>query len=179
MIPILIAAALSLASTPAPGPVGDVVTQAALRVHDLAVTAAGSADEHRWAVWSDGAPGDMTTRLALLSVKDAKRVWSMAWPHAYGPTLRPTPEWSFDGQPVLAVTFQYGAAAQELELYGLDRDHRPVHLAEKLANAVGWTMSASGERLLVLYDRPASALVPACYGWNTAMARLGVTKCPN
>ena len=173
-------AASSLNSAPL-GPLGGPLVQAAGRFHDLTVTDADAVGARRWAVWSDGAPGDTTTRLALLSIDGARAmpVWRAVWPHAYSPALRPTPEWSFGGRALLAVTFQYGASAEALELYGLDGATSPVRLVEKLSNAVGWTASPSGELLLILYDRPASALVASCYGWNAGTTALRPTRCPS
>ena len=164
-----------------PSPLSDAVSQAAPRFHDLTITDADPDGSRRWAIWSEGTDGDMTTRLALLSIEGAKAspVWRAAWPHTYSPTLRPTPEWRFGGRPLFAVTFQYGAAAQQLELYALDANQHPVRLAEKLTNLVGWTMSSSGALLLVLYDPSASALLPVCYAWNAEAAALRSTSCPN
>ena len=164
----------------APGTSDQLVAQVAGRLHDLALADADVDGKARWALWSEGPPGETTVRLAMFSVDNGRTtsVWRAVWPHAYEPVLRPTPEWSYAGRQLLAATFHYGAAAEELELYGLDKAARPVRLVERLANAVEWTISPSGELLVVLYDRPASALVATCYGWNGQAGVLKSTPCP-
>ena len=173
-------ATLAAAAAITPGTSDQVVAQVAARLHDLALADADVDGKARWAFWSEGRLGDTTVQLALFSVDNgrATSIWRAAWPHAYEPVLRPTPEWSYAGRPVLAATFHYGAAAEELELYGLDKAGRPSHLVERLASAVDWTISPSGDLLAVLYDRPASALVATCYGWNGQAAVLKSEPCP-
>jgi hypothetical protein len=158
----------------------EIVAQAAASFHDLTLVDADSSGARRWGVWSVGAPGSSKVELALFRTDEGRAtpVWRKEWPNGYAPTLRLTPEWTAKGQPLIAVTFQYGAAAEELSLYTLDAKGQPTLLLEKLSSLANWTTSANGDLLLTLYDRPASALVPSCFAWDDRTAALHPTACP-
>ena len=165
------AALCAVLSSAEAAPPPDLAAIAAAPVHDLAMTEAGG--DARWLLWSTGTGADQAVHLALY--RRAKAAWSTAWPDAYGPRLRLMPEWRHGGQPVLAVTLQFGAAAEQLDLFGLDAKGQPVRLAEKLGAAVGWAAGTDGTPLVILYDAAAGALKPSCYSWKD---ELTAAVCP-
>jgi hypothetical protein len=167
-------------AAPALGPLGGIVVSAARApFHGLLIEDADKTGLLHWAAWGEGKAGSQTVRLALVnSLYGGRALWAMSWPDAYGPGLRPTPEWSFAGHPLLALTMQFGAAAEQIDLYGLDAKNQPVRLAEELGAAIGWSVDATGNLVLIVYSMPASTLVPACFGWNSSANQLTLEACP-
>ncbi len=168
-------------AAPALGPLGgSVETIAKMSFSGLSVEDANASGSLRWAAWGDGPAGSQTVRLALLDAAGTRTaaLWATAWPNAYGAGLRPTPEWQFAGHQVMAITMQFGAAAEQIDVYGLDTKNQPVRLAEKLGAAIGWAVDSSGDLILIVYSMPDSALVPACFGWNPATSQLAPASCP-
>jgi hypothetical protein len=181
---ILLAVSMLLAvatgqAAPALGPLGSrVIAAAEAPFHGLTIEDADPAGALRWAAWGEGTAGAQMVRLALLNHGAAGgALWAMSWPDAYDPGIQPTPEWRFAGHPVLALTMQFGAAAEQIDLFGLDSENHPVRLAEKLAAAIGWSVNASGDLVMIVYSLPASALVPACFGWNSSANLLMPVGC--
>jgi len=169
-------------AAPALGPLGGSVEAIAKKPFSgLMIEDANEAGSLRWAAWGEGPAGSQTVRLALLSTASASTtaLWATAWPDAYGAALRPTPEWQFADHQIMAITMQFGAAAAQVDLYGLDAKNRPVRLAEKLGAAIGWAVDSSGDLILIVYSMPDSALVPACFGWSPVASQLAPATCPN
>jgi hypothetical protein len=168
-------------AAPALGPLGgSVETISKMPFSGLNIEAANSSGSLRWAAWGEGPAGSQTVRLALLDTAGTTTtaLWATAWPDAYGAALRPTPEWQFAGHQLMAITMQFGAAAEQIDIYGLDEKNQPVRLAEKLGAAIGWAADSSGDLILIVYSMPDSALVPACFGWNPATSQLSPASCP-
>jgi hypothetical protein len=168
-------------AAPALGPLGgSVETISKMPFSGLSIENANASGSMRWAAWGEGPAGSQTVRLALLdtAATSTTALWAMAWPDAYGAALRPTPEWQFAGHQLMAITMQFGAAAEQVDLYGLGAKNQPVRLAEKLGAAISWAVDSSGDLILIIYSTPESALVPACFGWNPATSQLAPANCP-
>ena len=132
----------------------------------------------RWAAWQLGAPPSQSVRLAFYDATHApaRPLWSVGWPDAYNPLVQAT-GWTHAGRPVLALTMQFGAAAQQVDLYGLDAASHPVRMAEMLGAAVGWVVHPD-RTVLIVYQTPVSALVPHCFDWQDRTGQLAEVKCP-
>jgi hypothetical protein len=157
-----------------------VLQAAASPVSDLTFTDADPDGQRRWGAWAEGRKGETRVHLGLFARQpgSATLQWSQSWKDAYDPSLRSAPEWRYRGQPVLALTLRFGAAAQQVDLFGLDADQPPQLLAEKDAAAIGWIVSADGRLLLALYDANPTALTPGCFGWREQSGELAAEKCP-
>ena len=148
-------------------------------VHNLSLMDADPQGALRWVAWQEGQADTRVSYLALFQQGKgaALSVWSTGWPDAWAPALQPLSEWRWQGNALLAVTLQFGAAAAQIELFGLDAKNRPVHLAEKTAASVGWKINEAGERLLVLYEPKPTALKASCYGWQGNTGKLMPQSC--
>lgn len=148
-------------------------------VHNLSLMDADPQGALRWVAWQEGQADTRVSYLALFQQGKgaALSVWSTGWPDAWAPALQPLSEWRWQGNALLAVTLQFGAAAAQIELFGLDAKNRPVHLAEKTAASVGWKINEAGERLLVLYEPKPTALKAICYGWQGNTGKLMPQSC--
>jgi hypothetical protein len=113
----------------------------------------------------------------LALYRDAqRRVWSNDWPDAYDPQIRRPARWVYNGHPIVAVMMQFGAAAEQVDLFGLGPGERPVLLAEKLAATLDWA-EAKGAAELQLQDASAGTLsAPHCFAWR-ATGRLQPRPC--
>lgn len=133
----------------------------------------------RWVVWQEGQVDSRVSYLALYQQGkgEASSVWSTSWPDAWSPALQPLSEWRWQGNALLAVTLQFGATAEQVELYGLDTRNRPVKLAEKTAASVNWKINEAGQRLLVLYEPKPTILKSSCYGWQENTGKLVPQSC--
>ncbi|SFE68802.1 hypothetical protein SAMN05216563_107134 [Phytobacter palmae] len=148
-------------------------------LHNLSLLDADPQGELRWVAWQEGEGESRVSSLALFkqSKGAASSVWSTSWPDAWSPALQPLSEWRWQGNALLAVTLQFGAAAGQVELYGLDTQKRPLKLAEKTAASVGWKINEAGQRLLVLYEPKPTALKASCYGWQENTGKLMPQSC--
>ncbi len=66
----------------------------------------------------------------------------------------------------MAFTYQYGALAEEIELYGLDSNDQPVLLGQESGETVQWSIGSNGEVLLGLYTKPEGGPMPTWYRWQ-------------
>lgn len=148
-------------------------------IPNLSLTNADPRGSLRWVVWEEGSGESRTSHLALFTHEKAtaSSVWSTSWPDAWAPALQPAPEWRWRDRALLAVTLQFGAAAEQVELYGLDAQNKPVHLAEKTAASIGWKINTAGQRLLVLYEPETTVLKARCYGWQESTGKLVLQQC--
>lgn len=148
-------------------------------VRNLSLMDADPQGDLRWVVWQEGRADSSVSYLALFKQDKgaASSVWSTSWPDAWSPALQPLPEWRWQGNALVAVTLQFGAAAGQVELYGLDTQNRPIKLAEKTAASVSWKINESGQRLLVLYEPKPTALKASCYGWRENTNKLMPQSC--
>ncbi|MGY5957112.1 Lipoprotein [Kosakonia sp. BK9b] len=157
-------------ASPAAEKAPDVVNQLmASPVRNLSQADNDTDGAQRWVAWEEGTIDARSSHLALYEKNtngNIQPVWSTAWPDAWAPSLLMLQEWRWHDRPLLAVTLQFGAAAEQVDIYGLDEKQRPQRLAEKTAATIGWKISASGQRLLVLYEAKPTVLKATCYGWQ-------------
>jgi hypothetical protein len=134
----------------------------------------------RWAVWSEYAAQGMMVKLALVKNTATGPVVLHALERkgAYEPTITRITDWRHGKHPVLAFTYHQGAAAEQVELIGLDTSNQPVQLDQRLGEIVGWAISPQGQTLLGIYARPESRLVPTWYRWNEKARALVETTNP-
>ncbi|WP_039055376.1 hypothetical protein [Enterobacter sp. Bisph1] len=144
-------------------------------VRNFTMAEASVEDGMRWGIWEEGSSDARTSYLALFA--DKKSIWSTQWQDAYNPALQIVPDWQWHGHAVAAVTLQFGAAAVQLSVYGLDDKKQPVKLFEKDAASIGWLISDKGQRLLALYDAKPTTLVATCYSWNESAGKLNTQPC--
>lgn len=144
-------------------------------IRNFSMADAAVRDGGRWGVWEDGGSDTRISHLVFFAGK--KSVWSVQWQDACNPVLQILPEWQWRGHPVAAVTLQFGAAAVQLVVYGLDDKNQPVWLFEKEAASIGWIINENGQRLLALYNSKPTALKAACYVWNDSTGNLNLQPC--
>jgi hypothetical protein len=90
----------------------------------------------RWATWMSGTqPGRRAVWLALLRREPTASVtlWSAARADGYLPKITTVSNWYYSEKPTLMFTYQMGAGAEELELYGLNTNDMPVLLGKASA----------------------------------------------
>ncbi len=144
-------------------------------VRNFAMADASIEEGIRWSVWEEGSSDARTSHLALFMGK--KSAWSAQWQDAYNPALQVVTDWQWYGHAVAAVTVQFGAAAVQLSVFGLDDKKRPVKLFEKDAASIGWLISDKGQRVLALYDAKPTALQATCYQWDEGAGKLNSQPC--
>jgi len=129
---------------------------------------AGSSGRLQWAAWAERGRLGRIVVLALRVPDRAggRQVWSTFRQDAYAPALRAVPDWRSRGRPLVALTLNYGAAAQEALLFVADGAGSVRQVAARLASAVEWRTDARGGTVLVAYGRDGSAVVPECLGWD-------------
>lgn len=176
LVVTLLASRAAVAAAPL-GPLGDAVAQtAALPAHGLIIIDAEHGGTLRWAAWGARQAGRSTTRLALrdAGAGRAKALWSAAWADAYEPELRLVPQWTYVGRPLLALTMRFGAAARQINLYGIDAGNYPVPVVENLGAEIGWTIAPTGGRFFIVYTTP---IVPTFFAWEAASATVVSEPC--
>jgi hypothetical protein len=90
----------------------------------------------RWATWVAGTePGRRAVWLALLRRGRGAPVtmWSATRADGYLPKIQIVFDWYYSGKPTLMFTYQMGAGAEELELYGMKTGDTPVLLGKASA----------------------------------------------
>jgi len=123
----------------------------------------------RWAVWNQASSQDMmVVKLALVekSTKGPVVHYTLERKDAYDSDINRIVEWHYGKHPVLAFTYHMGAAAQQLELYGIDDNNQPVQLDERLGEVIGWVIDSQGRTLLGVYTKPEGRLSPTWYRWD-------------
>jgi hypothetical protein len=150
----------------------------AVSIGPIVVADAGGGTGLHWAAWSNQAGPSPSVRLALFDTRKspAEAVWSQSWPGAYDPRFVALTPWVSARHPVYALTMQFGAAAEQVDLFGLDSAGRPARLAEKLGAEIGFIVAAD-QSALVVYQTPHVALVPSCYEWSDR-GKLVASACP-
>lgn len=131
-----------------------------------------------WTAWEQDGRGGRAVHLGLGS-DPAPRFPPVvaAWPDAFAPRLRRPAGWTRAGQPVVALTMHFGAAAEAVALFSVDPAWRPVRLGEKLADRVEWRADAAGRAVLVLLSRRDTAEArPSCFAWDAGALR--AAACP-
>ena len=176
---ILVSALLSQhahAAPPDPGPSGDAVRRAAA-FPALSVADAGI-EGLRWVAWADGVPPSSTVRIALINTRrGTEPVWSMTVPDAYDPRFLQVAPWTHAGHPVYALTLHFGAAAEQVDLFGVEADGKPAHLASMLGDVIGFAIGLH-KASVVVYSRPdSSVMVPRCYEWQDRRGKLLRAPC--
>ncbi|MGG7446988.1 hypothetical protein ACQ3G7_13035 [Kosakonia oryzendophytica] len=170
---------LAILSCPAAETIPDVVNQLMVSpVRNLSQADNDAEGTARWVAWEQGTPDARTSHLALFEKQNngnIQSVWSTAWPDAWAPSLLMLQEWRWHDRPLLAVTVQFGAAAEQIDIYGLNENNRPQRLTGKTAASISWKINTSGQRLLVLYETKPTVLKATCYGWQEN--KLAVKSC--
>jgi len=135
--------------------------------------------ELRWATWGKRSKHGPSIVLALLkkTKKGVSVLWSIEKLDGYEPAIKRIPSWRYGRHPVLALTFQYGALAAQVELYGLDEKERPTPIVEKLGESIEWSVSSHGEELMNIYSNSADQIIQHCYRWEKIRQRLEQVKC--
>lgn len=130
----------------------------------------------RWVVW--GGQGE-AVRLGLWENGSgtAKQLWSQDWPDAFSPEMRVLPEWRYGDAPVLALVTRYGAAAAQVDIFGLDGQNRPVHMGAQTGAEIAWGVSPAGHLALSVYQASPTRLKPECFGWRSNPAGLVAESC--
>ena len=168
-----------LGTPPARADVPKIVLDAASApVSELQVIGDGSeSSDLRWATWMSGTqPVSNQVWLALLRRQRAASVtvWSTARTEGYLPRILVVTNWQYSGKPTLMFTYQMGAEAEELELYGLDANNTPVLLGHSSA-AIFFL------RYHDTYFIEARGLLlepTTCLFFDRARARLATKECP-
>jgi hypothetical protein len=129
---------MALGTQPARAAVPKIVRDAvSAPVTELQVIGSGEEGSTlRWATWMAGTPpGPHEVGLALLrrGRTQSVTVWSVARTDGYLPTIRIVFNWYYSGKPTLMFTYQMGAGAEELELYGLKSNGTPILLGKASA----------------------------------------------
>ncbi len=116
----------------------------------------------------------MSVVLALIKkVKNGTSlVWSIGRRDGYEPDIIRISDWRYGQHPLMAFTFQYGAAAEQVELYGIDSKNIPVKVGEILGEEIDWSINSDGEGIMNVYSKPNGRMAATCYRWNTKQHRV-------
>lgn len=160
-------------------PVNPLVEAAAFALDELHIIGVDTdGDQHlRWATWSEAGKQGAVLNLTLLARVKPKRKTRFTIKDAYEPALRRIDGWRHGVHPVVAFTYRQGAAAQQLEIYGLNDMRQAVLLDQRLGEQIEWRVGRDGEMLLSVFAKPEGRLVPSCYGWQEKPAKLSVVAC--
>lgn len=122
----------------------------------------------RWAVWSQTSAQGMVVKLALIKKTAGKPIvlGTVSHKDAFEPDIKRVVQWRYGKHAILAFTYHTGAAAQQVELYGLDEKNQPVLLDQRLGEVIGWSIGSQGQTMLCVYAKPESRLEPTCYLWD-------------
>jgi hypothetical protein len=128
----------------------------------------------RWLVWSESSPTTKTVNLTLIAdtAQGPRTVFHTERKDAYDVEVRRLHAWRYGQHPILAFSYREGAAAEQIELYGLEADGMPVKLDEQSGEDLEWSAGRNGELLLVSYDKPEGRLVPSYYRWDDKKHKL-------
>jgi hypothetical protein len=122
----------------------------------------------RWLAWSESAHQTKTANLTLVAdtAQGPKAVFHTERKDAYDVEVRRVYAWRHGQHPILAFSYREGAAAQQIEFYGIEADGTPVKLDEQSGEDITWSADRNGELLLVAYNKPTGRLVPSYYRWD-------------
>ena len=137
----------------------------------LTMIPADSEKQLRWIAWSETADNRPTSYLALFAGHTGTVAWQADWPDAYSPSVREVTQWRYAGRPVTALTVSFGAAAEQVDLYGLDASNRPVRLAERLGVAVDFRSSPDGKLVLEVFRTPDTIPLANCFVWESELLK--------
>ncbi len=133
----------------------------------------------RFATWQEGEGEHTRVRMALMdttgNLESAPVVFDREY--AYGPRVRRVVNWQFGGHPVLAVVYQQGAAAAQIELFGVDSGPALASLDQRLGEEIEWRIGKDGGLLLSVYTKQKGSLVANCYRWHEKSHRLVNHSC--
>lgn len=174
---ILLGAVLGLALHP-PAIAAKLVLPGAVQAGDeLHILGVDSENDQntRWVVWSES--GKQTKSVKLLVTGKKLATTPRTIPDAYEPNVRQVEQWQMGSHPILALTYRLGAAAQQLELIGLNNRNQAVLIDEKMGEQIEWRINGNGELLLSVYTKPEGRLLPTCYRWQEKIAKLMMADC--
>lgn len=158
-----------------------LATKEVFSTDGLHVIGVGSDNDQqlRWATWGNRSKHGMSIVLALLkkTQNDVSVLWSKEKHDTFEPNLTRLTSWRYGQHPILALTYRYGALAEQVELYGIDAKNRPVKLGEELGEEVKWSINSAGEGVMNVYSKPKGHIVPICYRWNKKHQRLEKIEC--
>jgi hypothetical protein len=179
MLLLVVVPALCIAASPSRDVRTAEAARAAARFGQLSILSPESGDAPsplRWSVWDNGFGPDQAVDLVLFrrQGETATRAWSQRWPEGYLPRIRNIWNWQYEQQPVLMLVFQYGAALEHLELFGLDKQDRVVPLARAEATMFETRTSESGLRIVA---GQSAGEPPRCLQYHPAPPRLTDVPC--
>lgn len=153
-VPLLIVVCLiCAAATPSPDMRMTDAARAARQFEQLTVLSPepGEASSRlRWAVWDNGFGSDQAVDLVLFQrhADSPERLWSQRWPGGYLPRIQNAWNWQYESRPMLLLIFQYGAALEHLELFGLDKQGLVIPLARAEATFFETHVTEAGLRII-------------------------------
>lgn len=133
----------------------------------------------RWITWGERSEQSSTARLAVVSnsAQGPNTLSSVERRDAYAPSIVRAHPWRYGKHPVLAWTYQYGAAAQTLELYGLDDKEQLVKLDEASGALITWSVNSQGKMLANVHEQANARLSANCYDWQEKRHKLVKASC--
>ncbi len=133
----------------------------------------------RWVTWGERTDQSSIARLMVVSnsAQSPNTLSSVERRDAYAPAIVRAHPWRYGKHPVLAWTYQQGAAAQTLELYGLDDKDQLVKLDEVSGALIEWSVNKQGKMLANIYEQANARLTASCYGWQEKQHKLAEVSC--
>nr|WP_294548904.1 hypothetical protein [uncultured Rhodopila sp.] len=130
-----------------------------------------------WAAWDTGPGAQRKVHLALLTRKKTptRVLWSRSWDESFQPAVTVLPGWQYDRNPMLALTFQQGAAAESLLIFGINNEGLPVAVAQRDAAVVELRSVGRGE--FIIMNGSGSSPARECLVWNEGERQIASTAC--
>lgn len=125
----------------------------------------------RYATWSENSD------VYLVVIKQKKITAKITIADAYQPNFREIVSWQYQKHPVLVLTYRQGAAAELVELYGINTQNELILLAQILGEQIEWRIGKNGETLLSVYTKPEGALIATCYQFDNKSHKLSPSQC--
>ncbi|NVN90409.1 MAG: hypothetical protein HXX11_07360 [Desulfuromonadales bacterium] len=158
-----------------------IVAEEAFSTSGLHVIGVDSDADHqlRWATWGKHSKHGMSTVLALMKKtrNGVTILWLKEKLDSYEPGLLRLTSWRYGQHPVLALSYRYGALAEQVEFYGLDAKNGPVKVGEGLGEDIEWSVNSKGEGLLNIYSKSGDHMLPTCYRWENKKQQLERVDC--
>ena len=128
----------------------------------------GISESRHWVAWDHGIGNGQSVHLALCTTPGVC-IWHKTWPHAYSPVVTYIPELTSDNEAIFLLILDYGAEAQDAEIYGLREKGLPKLLDHRSSSQV--SLTADGEHLHLRHT-PDSVPAEECLGWATKALKL-------
>lgn len=157
------------------------MTKDAFSTNGLHIIGADSYNDRRlrWATWGKRSKHGVSIVLVLLgnTQNGSLVLWSREYRDSYEPHITRLTSWRYGQHPILALTYRYGALAEQVVLYGIDINNRPIKLDEKLGEEIDWGINSKGEGLMIVFFKPDDHMVKHCYRWGKQSQRLEEAEC--